>query len=240
MTQDQQEIQPEQQQKNSGRLVAGLIMMSVGVLLALGLTDLLDPFHMSTSHFWPMILIAIGVGFLASASDTEGRRRGLFIMTVGIWMLLTTLHVFGLEWRNSWPVLLLLLGTLNLFAPRRGCVRILPITDISKVPAALAGDKARDDRSSAFWLFVVGLWGLAVTHHLWGFTYGNSWPIFLVAGGASMVWEGLRRKKRASASDSGLAMSAQSPQQDRPKNVLPTNNDAVDSAADQGDNDGQK
>lgn len=37
------------------------------------------------------------------------------------------------------------------------------------------------------WLIFIGLWVYACNEHLWGFTYGNSWPLFLVVTGVNMM-----------------------------------------------------
>ena len=156
-----------------GRLTAGIILMMLGVLLALGMTDMFHPFQIDLWSFWPAIPIVVGIAFVAAAQSQRDRHRGYLLVTVGIWMLLTTLHVWDLQWRNSWPVLLIMLGLLHLVVPR-----------------------SKDGRSPAFWLLVVGIWGLVATRRLWDLDYGTAWPLFLIAVGAYMIWGGLKDREK--------------------------------------------
>ena len=66
-----------------------------------------------------------------------------------------------------------------------------------------------------YWLLLAGLYCWVSTWNLWGLTWGTAWPIFLVAGGLSMVLEpwfgdGKRRGRRddADALDGGAAGGA--------------------------------
>jgi hypothetical protein len=45
---------------------------------------------------------------------------------------------------------------------------------------------------SGFWLVLVGLWLFAVLEQLFGLTFRNSWPIFIIAAGVQMVVRPLR------------------------------------------------
>ena len=73
-----------------------------------------------------------------------------------------------------WPFLIIALGTIRLVNPE---------------PPPRRGGR-RSGRSGA-WLVVVGLWGLANEAHLFGFHYGNSWPLLVIAVGAMMIWSAL-------------------------------------------------
>jgi hypothetical protein len=70
-----------------------------------------------------------------------------------------------------WPFLLIALGAIRLVSPE---------------PSGSHGGRHRG-RSGA-WLIVVGLWGLVNEAHLFGFDYGSSWPLLVIAVGAMMVW----------------------------------------------------
>ena len=51
----------------------------------------------------------------------------------------------------------------------------------------LFGD--REALSEGFWLLLAGLYCWVSVWNLWGLTWGTAWPIFVVAGGLSMILE---------------------------------------------------
>lgn len=46
-----------------------------------------------------------------------------------------------------------------------------------------------------FWV-LLGAWIYVCKEHLWGWSFGKTWPIILVAVGASMIIDGLDKKRR--------------------------------------------
>lgn len=57
---------------------------------------------------------------------------------------------------------------------------------------------ARDFTSGPF----TGLWLFAVFEDLWGLTFGNSWPIFIIACGVSMIIEPFIKRRFAQNEES--------------------------------------
>ena len=51
--------------------------------------------------------------------------------------------------------------------------------------------------SSGLWSVFVGLWLFAVFEHIFGLTFRNSWPFFIIAGGACMIIEPLVQRRFA-------------------------------------------
>lgn len=92
-----------------GTLIIGVILLAVGVLF------LLDNFYVITigepvSHFWPLIIVALGLARILQAEHPWERRRGFAWMYFGLWLLVSVLHMFGLNFHNSWPLLLIGFG----------------------------------------------------------------------------------------------------------------------------------
>jgi len=93
----------------------GLIVLVIGLLM---LVDRVNYFDVSAMQLFPgMVLIALGLARMALADvDRAAERRanpvrhGLWLMTVGTWLILNALHVFGLTYRTSWPLLLIASG----------------------------------------------------------------------------------------------------------------------------------
>ena len=91
----------------SGKVVAGVILMIVGLSM---LVDRLDLDVRLSEHIWPLILIAMGVARLADTSasrDCKSPRSGAWLLYIGLWGLISEFHLFGLDYRTSWPLLVI-------------------------------------------------------------------------------------------------------------------------------------
>jgi hypothetical protein len=112
-----------------GAIVAGVILLGVGTAMLLDNTGILQ-IRMS-GLIAPLILIAMGSaivldrGRLAVARRERGedgepcarRRRhrrgstgGFWLIGVGVWMMLSQTNLFGLNFGNSWPLLVIFAG----------------------------------------------------------------------------------------------------------------------------------
>jgi hypothetical protein len=91
-----------------GSAVAGTILLVVGLLFLFNNFDLI--YLGPISHFWPLIIIAIGITKLLNADHPVERRKGGWWVMIGLWFLISTLHLFGFSFHNSWPILLIVLG----------------------------------------------------------------------------------------------------------------------------------
>ena len=111
---------------NAGSLTVGLIILSLGTLM---LVDRLNYFDISVMRLFPgMVLIALGLSRIAldqvdPASlggcnpgvnhRKRGRadlRQGLWLMTVGSWLIVNAVQLFGLTYGTSWPLLVIASG----------------------------------------------------------------------------------------------------------------------------------
>jgi hypothetical protein len=97
--------------RRSGHVIAGVLLIVLGVLFMLDLAGMLDAG--SIGQYWPFILIAIGAGKLLGATrgapDRQGQQRS------GAWLLflggLFLLHEFtDLTLRTTWPLFLVAAG----------------------------------------------------------------------------------------------------------------------------------
>jgi len=90
-------------------LALGVMLLMVGVLFLL---DNFDVIYIGTpvSHFWPLIIVAIGIGKILQSESAWERRTGFMWLSIGLWFLVSVLHMFGLSFHNSWPLLLIGLG----------------------------------------------------------------------------------------------------------------------------------
>jgi hypothetical protein len=92
--------------RDRSSLFTGLLFIGIGTLFLLDRLDVAD-FGDLIRTWWPMFLVFIGV------SRFFERRRvwsGAWLIAVGLWLQATVLHLFGLRFNNSWPLLLIALG----------------------------------------------------------------------------------------------------------------------------------
>jgi hypothetical protein len=92
-----------------GTLIAGFILLALGVVFLLDNFDVIyigEP----VSHFWPLIVVAIGLAKILQAESPRDRRMGFAWIYFGLWLLVSVLHMFGLTFHNSWPLLLIGFG----------------------------------------------------------------------------------------------------------------------------------
>ena len=69
-----------------------------------------------------------------------------------------------------------------------------PLLPIGFGLAKLAGARGHDETRSAIWLVLAGSWMLISTKHWFGFHWGNSWPLLLIALGVVTVWQALAER----------------------------------------------
>ena len=146
-------------------IAAGIMVSLFGFLL---LADRMD--HRTAVYpgqLWPLFLLAIGAAIIGGRENHEELRKGMVLLAVGIWLLVNTLGIGGLDYGESWPLLLILIGLAITFAPSRGRLLCGPQGPILILWGALA------------WIAI---------HQLFGLTWGTVWPLVLVAIGLSIVW----------------------------------------------------
>ena len=98
---------------------------------------------------------------------------GFFLLAIGALLLAGNLG-FDVPRRiwSYWPFLLLALGSVKLFWPG-----------------------TPEERRSGFWLVVAGLYGWINIWHLFDLDWHRSWPIFVIAAGVSILFEGFSRRR---------------------------------------------
>jgi hypothetical protein len=104
------------------RLVLGLFLVTVGVLFSLDELDYLE--LGGIWHYWPLILIGLGLSRVCGPSR---RLVGLFLLVLGLWLQLHELRVLRIE--DSWPLLLMAVGAVMVVSSlRRQAMRPTPGT----------------------------------------------------------------------------------------------------------------
>jgi len=93
----------------SGQLIFGLAAILFGVVFLLDNMDLID--GRQYVRFWPLFLIAFGViRLLQPGPGGSGRFVGSMFILVGAILLLRTLGMTDIGFRDIWPLILVLIG----------------------------------------------------------------------------------------------------------------------------------
>ena len=107
------------------RLTGALILIVAGIILFLDNIGLLRVHDIW--QYWPVILIAAGIGRFSSGRYASDRMRGVALMLFGALFLLVTTHVIFIHsWSGSWPVGLLLIAL--------GCAALLDVSETRSWP----------------------------------------------------------------------------------------------------------
>jgi cell wall-active antibiotic response 4TMS protein YvqF len=111
-----------------GALVAGFILLAAGTAMLLDTTGLTD---IRVGRLLPpFILIALGSAIVLDKGSVAVVRRpiggdgervrprhwrrrgtgGIWLIGIGVWMLVSQTHLFGLSYETSWPLFIILSG----------------------------------------------------------------------------------------------------------------------------------
>jgi hypothetical protein len=97
------------------QIMWGLVLIAVGVIFLLDRMDLVDV--RGLWHYWPLLLVAAGINQTIGYPSAREFSNGLWIVFIGLWLFAVFEGFFGLSFRNSWPLFLLMWGLQMVFAP---------------------------------------------------------------------------------------------------------------------------
>lgn len=93
---------------NAGKLTAGLLLLSIGVL---ALADSLDVWDVDRAwRYWPIVLIVIGLVNEIDAIRKRKSENGYVLIGIGAWFLIGMHGWFGLSWGRAVPVFVITVG----------------------------------------------------------------------------------------------------------------------------------
>lgn len=93
-----------------GGVFPGIAMIVVGVVFLLDRFDVVS--FGRVWQLWPLFLVWIGLVHLFKPDDG---RRSIFLLLLGVWLQISTLRLFGLDFSDSWPLLIIFVGASLVF-----------------------------------------------------------------------------------------------------------------------------
>jgi hypothetical protein len=97
------------------QVVWGLVLIGVGVLFLLDRLYLIEV--AALWHYAPLLLVVSGITQTLGYPSARQFRNGLWTIFIGLWVFASLEHLFGLSFRNSWPLCLLMWGVLMVLTP---------------------------------------------------------------------------------------------------------------------------
>ena len=95
-----------------GHIFVGAALMLLGVAI---LVDQADWLKWSLSvRLWPFVLMFLGLVRLVAPGTKRGRprprRTAVWLLSIGLWGLISEFRLFGLNYATSWPLLVVAAG----------------------------------------------------------------------------------------------------------------------------------
>ncbi len=91
------------------------------VLIGFGVAVLLDRFYMfdirDLWHYWPLLLVVIGINKMIGYPTARDFTSGLWTAFIGVWLFTVFENMFGLTFRNAWPIPIIFAGVVMIIRP---------------------------------------------------------------------------------------------------------------------------
>jgi hypothetical protein len=97
------------------QLLWGLLLVGFGVAVFLdqmGIADIEDLWH-----FWPLVLIVVGINRTIGYPSAHDFAAGLWTALMGVWLFAVMEGLFGLTLWNSWPLAIIISGVTMAIEP---------------------------------------------------------------------------------------------------------------------------
>lgn len=85
----------------------GIALVALGGVLTAMNFDLLEP--VTIAQFWPMVLVVLGILGLTK-SNPDKPLEGYWLLVIGLWLQVSLLELWGLGFRETWPMLVIAWG----------------------------------------------------------------------------------------------------------------------------------
>jgi hypothetical protein len=92
-------------QNAGGRFVFGLVLILLGALFLAHNLDIIYVDHIG--RYWPVIFILIGLVKLSESGVNAQHGSGLGWIFLGAWLFISINRLWGFDFNNSWPILII-------------------------------------------------------------------------------------------------------------------------------------
>ena len=97
----------------TGRLIFGLVIITLGVLFTLDNLDLIDSGDIL--RWWPVALVVVGIAKITGIGTNQKPVLGIILSLVGTWWTVHNLGYIDIEPWDIWPVFLIAVGAMIVF-----------------------------------------------------------------------------------------------------------------------------
>lgn len=97
------------------QVVLGLLMIAIGIIVLLDRMYYIDAGDYW--HYWPLLLVVVGINQTIGYPSPRELGNGVWTIFIGLWLFACFEHLFGLTFRNSWPLFILAWGVKLVFQP---------------------------------------------------------------------------------------------------------------------------
>lgn len=97
------------------QLLWGLMLIGIGAAFLadqLGYANIYDLWH-----FWPLIMVVVGVIKMIGFPTAKDFISGLWSVVIGLWLFANFEHMFNMYFDNSWPFLIIAWGVILIIKP---------------------------------------------------------------------------------------------------------------------------
>lgn len=101
-------MEAETTQVPAGKVVFGIVLVVIGIAGFLGAVDLWNP--SALWQYWPLILIAIGVGSEIEALRNRRSDGGAVLIALGVWFFVATQGWLDLSFGRAMPIAIAVWG----------------------------------------------------------------------------------------------------------------------------------
>jgi predicted membrane protein len=91
-----------------GPMIAGLVIIAVGTVLLLNQFGVF-PYHF-VAHFWPVVLIVVGLIKIFTSKDRGEMVFGACLIGAGIILQTNSLGITHITWGQAWPLFIIVVG----------------------------------------------------------------------------------------------------------------------------------
>jgi uncharacterized membrane protein HdeD (DUF308 family) len=108
-------MQTEEAYRWRKQVVWGLLLIVVGAVVLLDRLYYIDAG--SFWHYWPLLLVAVGINQAIGYPSEREFGNALWTIFIGLWLFACFENLFGLTFRNSWPLFILAWGVKLVLQP---------------------------------------------------------------------------------------------------------------------------